>query len=145
MLYLQIVMAKILKFIGFLVLVLALWQTASNTFIGQAVDGEEYVNEKDVVIYHQQEEACITAPQLPYLPDAELAGFAGQSHLLTFLRVQRFSAIDCIFSLKDWVDMLSHRAAILSLHNEKLYDTTAYNRCHPVCDYYVFTLRRILI
>lgn len=138
-------MAKILRFIGFLVLALALWQTASDTFIGQTIDGGKCVNENAVAMYHQQETACITAPQLPYLPDAELAGFAGQSHLLSFLRVQRFSSIECVFSLKDWVDMLAQRAAILSLHNEKLYDTTTTYRCHPACEYYIFTLRRILI
>lgn len=138
-------MAKIVRFIGFLVLALALWQTASNTFIGETIDGGKCLNEKVTVMYHQQEAACITAPQLPYLPDAELAGFALQSHLLNSLRVQRFSSMECVFSLKDWVDMLAQRAAILSLHNEKLYDTTTYYRCHPACEYYIFTLRRILI
>lgn len=33
----------------------------------------------------------------------------------------------------------------LSLHREKLYDATACHRCLPVCEYYIFTLRRILI
>ena len=50
-----------------------------------------------------------------------------------------------IFSLKDWVDKLAQREAVLSLHREKLYDATAYYRCQPVCEYYIFTLRRILI
>ena len=45
----------------------------------------------------------------------------------------------------DWIDKLAQRAAVLSLHREKLYDATAYYRCQPVCEYYIFTLRRILI
>ena len=46
---------------------------------------------------------------------------------------------------QDWIDKLAQRAAVLSLHREKLYDATAYYRCQPVCEYYIFTLRRILI
>lgn len=144
------IMARFLRFIGFLVLALALWQTASDTFIGRPIDdgkcvNEKCVNEKATVIYHQQKETCIAVPQLPYLPEAELAGFSGQSQLLTFLRIQRSSALDCIFSLKGWVNMLSQREAVLTLHREKLYDATAYYRCNPVCEYYIFALRRILI
>lgn len=139
------IMAKFLRFIGFLVLAFALWQTASDTFIGRTIDEGKCVNEKATVIYHQQKETCIAVPQLPYLPEAELAGFSGQSQLLTFLRIQRSSATDCIFSLKDWVNMLSKREAVLTLHREKLYDATAYYRCNPVCEYYIFALRRILI
>ena len=68
-------------------------------------------------------------PQLPYLPDAELAGMGGQLHSLTYSRIQRISTTEYIFSLKDWIDKLAQRAAVLSLHREKLYDATAYN--HP--------------
>ncbi len=138
-------MAKYLRFIGFLVLALALWQTASDTFIGKTVDAGSRMDIKTIAIYHQQDETCIAVPQLPYLPEAELAGGIGQSQLLNFLRVQRSLAIEYIFSLKDWEDMLAQRAAVLSLHREKLYDTSAYYRCNPVCEYYIFTLRRILI
>lgn len=139
------IMAKYLRFIGFLVFAFALWQTASDMFIGRTIDEGKCVNEKAAVIYHQQTETCIAVPQLPYLPEAELAGFSGQSQLLTFLRMQRSSATDCIFSLKDWMNMLSLREAVLTLHREKLYDATAYYRCNPVCEYYIFALRRILI
>lgn len=60
-------------------------------------------------------------------------------------RIQRSYITEYIFSLKDWVDKLAQREAVLSLHREKLYDATAYYRCQPVCEYYIFTLRRILI
>ena len=46
---------------------------------------------------------------------------------------------------KRQVDKLARREAVLSLHKEKLYDSTAYYGCKPVCEYYIFTLRRILI
>ena len=137
-------MAKFLRFIGFLVLALALWQTASDTFAGRKADVGECMVEKGITAYHQ-EETCVSVPQLPYLPDAELAGMSGQSQLLSFSRVQRFITTEYIFSLKDWVDRLAQREAVLSLHREKLYDATAYYRCQPVCEYYIFTLRRIII
>ena len=138
-------MAKYLRFIGFLILALALWQTASGTFIDKTVDEGKSMDTKSAAMFHQQSESYIAVPQFPYLPEAELAGGIGQSQLLNFLRVQRSFAIEYVFSLKDWVDMLAQRDAVLSLHREKLYDTSAYYRCHPVCEYYIFTLRRILI
>lgn len=138
-------MAKFLRFIGFLVLALALWQTASGTFAGRKADVGEGMVENGVAVYHQEEEACVSVPQLPYLPDAELAGMSGQSQLLSFSRVQRFITTEYIISLKDWVDKLARCEAVLSLHREKLYDATAYYRCQPVCEYYIFTLRRIII
>lgn len=136
-------MAKFLRLIGFLVLVLSLWQTASDTFADREADAGKPMSE-NVAVY-QQEGTCVSAPQLPYLPDAELAGMSGQSQLLSFSRVQRFITTEYIFSLKDWVDKLAQREAVLSLHREKLYDSTAYYRCQPVCEYYIFTLRRIII
>lgn len=90
---------------------------------------------------------CITDidGNLPYLPVAELASNNGHVQSLTMSRIQRSYITEYIFSLKDWVDKLAQREAVLSLHREKLYDATAYYRCQPVCEYYIFTLRRILI
>ena len=137
-------MAKFLRFIGFMVLALALWQTVSDTFANKAASGGNVVSENTIAV-HEQTDAYIAMPQLPYLPDAELAGMGGQLHSLTYSRIQRISTTEYIFSLKDWIDKLAQRAAVLSLHREKLYDATAYYRCQPVCEYYIFTLRRILI
>ena len=137
-------MAKFLRIIGFLVLAIALWQTASDTFTGERVGEGKHITEKAAIVY-QQDGASIAAPQLPYLPDAELAGMTGQSQILSFSRLQRFVVTEYIFSLKEWMDKLAQREAILSLHREKLYDATAYYRCQPVCEYYIFTLRRIII
>ena len=97
------------------------------------------------VAAHHQEEACFTSPRLPYLPVAELASNNGHVQLLTMSRIQRSYITEYIFSLKDWVDKIAQREAVLSLHREKLFDATAYYRCQPVCEYYIFALRRILI
>ena len=124
-----------------MVLALALWQTVSDTFANKVAS----VVSENTIAVHEQTDAYIAMPQLPYLPDAELAGMGGQLHSLTYSRIQRISTTEYIFSLKDWIDKLAQRAAVLSLHREKLYDATAYYRCQPVCEYYIFTLRRILI
>lgn len=141
-------MAKFLRFIGFLVLALALWQTAGDAFTDVAVSGRDAVNvanEQGIVLPDAQAKSCIAMPPLPYLPDAELAGAGGQINLLACSRIQRITTTEYIFSLKEWIDKLARRVAVLSLHREKLYDATAYYRCQPVCEYYIFTLRRILI
>lgn len=144
LLSLQVNMVQFLRFIVFLVLALSLWQTAGNAFPVKKGDARKYVAENGVTVYHQ-EETCVSAPQLPYLPDAELSGMSGQSHVLSLSRIQRFITIEYLFSLKDWLDKLAQWEAVLSLHREKLYDTTAYYRCQPACEYYIFMLRRIVI
>ena len=79
-------MAKFLRFIGFMVLALALWQTVSDTFANKAASGGNVVSENTIAV-HEQTDAYIAMPQLPYLPDAELAGMGGQLHSLTYSRI----------------------------------------------------------
>lgn len=139
-------MVKYIKFIGLLVLALAFWQTLSNSFIGTGLVSEkESVDIHAVTVKHQADKTCFTSPQLPYLPDAELASSNGHMQLLTFPRVQRSYITEYLFSLRDCGEKLAQREAVLSLHKEKLFDTTTYYRCHPVCEYYIYTLRRIII
>lgn len=146
LLYLQVVMARFLKIIGLLVLTFAFWQTLSNLFIGtNLINEDKSVDIHAVAVKHQADEACFSSPQLPYLPDAELASSNGHIQLLTFPRVQRSYIVEYLFSLRDCGEKLAQREATLALHKEKLFDTTTYYRCHPVCKYYVYTLRRIII
>ena len=86
-----------------MVLALALWQTVSDTFANKAASGGNVVSENTIAV-HEQTDAYIAMPQLPYLPDAELAGMGGQLHSLTYSRIQRISTTEYIFSLKDWID-----------------------------------------
>ena len=60
-----------------MVLALALWQTVSDTFANKAASGGNVVSENTIAV-HEQTDAYIAMPQLPYLPDAELAGRGGQ-------------------------------------------------------------------
>ncbi len=139
-------MGKYLKVIGFLVFALALWQISCAAFTANnSVSAGGAVDIHEVTVMHHQDETAFTLPQLPYLPVAELASGSGHMQLLSMFRIQRSYITEYIFLLKDWVDKLAQREAVLSLHREKLFDTTACYRCQPVCEYYIFTLRRILI
>lgn len=119
--------------------------TSDDTFIaGNSVSAGDAADIQAAAVRHQDEE-CFTSPRLPYLPVAELASTAGHIQSLVLSRVQRSYLAEYIFSLKDWVAKLAQREAVLSLHKEKLFDVAAYCRCRPACEYYIFTLRRILI
>lgn len=144
-------MAKFLKVILFLVLATAFCGSVSDAFTVQTVDemviaaqvslGEEGDTQRNDV----RQGSYIPAPKLPYLSDAELAGSAGTTQLLTFSRAQRSYTTEYILSLKDMIERLAHRDDVLSLHRSKLFDTSTFYRCQPACEYYVFTLRRIII
>ena len=51
-------MAKFLRFIGFMVLALALWQTVSDTFANKAASGGNVVSENTIAV-HEQADAYI--------------------------------------------------------------------------------------
>lgn len=58
-------MAKFLRFIGFMVLALALWQTVSDTFANKAASGGNVVSENTIAV-HEQTDAYIAMPHLSY-------------------------------------------------------------------------------
>ncbi|EKU87786.1 hypothetical protein [Bacteroides oleiciplenus] len=143
-------MAKFLKLILILVLATAFWGSVSDAFtklvdetvsVSQIAMGEDGNIQRNAV----RQGSYIPAPQLPYLSDAEIASSGGTTQLLTFSRAQRSYTTEFILSLKDVVGRLAHRDDALSLQRSKLFDTTAFYRCQPACEYYVFTLRRIII
>ena len=69
-----------------MVLALALWQTVSDTFANKAASGGNVVSENTIAV-HEQTDAYIAMPQLPYLPDAELHGWT-----ITFADVLPYTA-----------------------------------------------------
>lgn len=90
-------------------------------------------------------QATLSAMQLPYFPDAELAGTGIQLQQITTSRLQRINVLEYIFSLKSLTQRLADRDAVLSQHRGRLYDTTTCYYCHPASEYYVFALRRIIV
>ena len=134
-------MAKFLKVILFLILAAAFCGSVSDAFTVQTVDAITIAAQTGLGEEgNAQQGSYIPAPQLPYLSDAELASSAGTTQLLTFSRAQRSYTTEYILSLKDMIERLAHRDGALSLHRSKLFDTSTSYRCHPACEYYVFTL-----
>lgn len=139
-------MNKLLKYIGFLLVILAIWQLAGEVL----VEVSETSNDKPVYVqdgatHYRHEEVCFTTPQLPILPEAELAGVTGYVQTLTAPRVQRAHLAEYIFSLKSWVDKMARYESTCQKQREKRRDAAIFPHCQPPCDYYIFTLRRILI
>lgn len=89
--------------------------------------------------------AVVTTTCPPYFPDAELAGAGMHVQQITMSRLQRISILEYLFSLKSLSQRLADRDAVLSQHWCRLYDTTTDYCCHPVSEYYVFALRRIIV
>lgn len=156
-------MVKFVKLILILVLTSAFYGSVSDAFTVLAVDQTGIVSsegldnksgatahsilatEQDVQKSIDRQGSYISAPKLPYISDAEIASSGGTSQLLTFSRAQRLYTSEYILSLKDVVERIAHREDALSLHREKLFDTSAFYRCSPASEYYVFALRRIII
>lgn len=86
----------------------------------------------------------MTSAQLPYFPEGELSS-AVQSHQIMTSRIQRINLLEYSMSLKALALKLSSREAVLVQHRGRLYGTTTSYYCHPSSEYYVFTLRRIII
>ena len=113
-------------------LALALWQTSGTVFTSDGgVSTGDSTDIQAVTAAHSQDGTCFTSPQLPYLPVAELASNSGHLHSLAMSRIQRSYTAEYIFSLKDWVDKLARREAVLSCIKRSFYDSTAYYGCKP--------------
>lgn len=160
----QIVMVKFVKLILILILTSAFYGSVSDAFTALAVEQTGIVSsegldnqanvtdnyllaaEGDVQKSIDRQGSYISAPKLPYISDAEIANSGGTSQLLTISRAQRsYTTTEYILSLKDVVEQIAHREDALSLHRQKLFDTSAFYRCSPASEYYVFALRRIII
>lgn len=143
-------MAKCVKLILILILAVAFGGGASDAFTNQLVDQSAIASVPVASVEAEMQNidrqgSYIPAPQLPYISDAEIASSGGTTQLLTFSRAQRSYTTEFILSLKGVVERLALREDALSLHREKLFDTSAFYRCSPVSAYYVFALRHIII
>lgn len=90
-------------------------------------------------------ESTVEAARSPYFPDAELAGTGIQFHQVTISRLQRISASEYLLSLKGLAQKLVNYKAALTQHWSRIYSTTTSHYCYPASEYYIFTLRRIII
>ncbi len=84
-------------------------------------------------------------PSLPYWPAVELSTSSAHAHQVVASRIQRIVVTEYIVSVKSILQKLADRKAAVSQHQERIYDTTTSYFCDPASQYYIFTLRRILI
>ena len=135
-------MAKFVKVILFLLLTVTLHGVAGNVFTGKAVEQGKYA-----VTYSMSQHEQISEPEFPCSPVAELNNL--QSYQTSVTRVQRVQLGEYFSTLKNLLKALalklSSREAVLVQHRGRLYGTTTSYYCHPSSEYYVFTLRRIII
>ena len=122
-------MAKFVKVILFLLLAVALHGVAGNVFTEKQVEQPEHA-----VTYSMKPQGQINAPESPYLPVAELTNL--QSHQISVTRIQRVQIGEYFSSLRN---------VLLSQHWGRIYNTTTSYYCQPASEYYVFTLRHIII
>ncbi|MDR1005230.1 MAG: hypothetical protein LBL97_09590 [Prevotellaceae bacterium] len=87
---------------------------------------------------------CYSRSQLPDMPSAEWSSITTPARLLTFMRTQRMQANEELLFVEDAIDRLNHRFGALSRDKEKATSHTQHF-ARFACEYYVFTLRHILI
>lgn len=141
----ELFMDKILRYIVFCVVLLALWLCSAYVSVPTKMDGQCVAAHSASMSYHLESDHGVKCFMQVTTRDAEVAENTGRLHFLNSLRVQRLSVAQYLASLKSWVTHLSDWVASLSLHREKLFDLPPGLGGPQVCDYYVFMLRKILI
>lgn len=131
-------MAKFVKVILFLLLTVAIHSIAGNAFNPETVDEQEHA-----ISYAMDQHGQISAPEFPGKPVAELTNL--QSHQLSVTRIQRVQLGEYFFSLKSALQCCADRENSLSQHLGRIYNTTTSYYCQPSSEYYVYTLRHIII
>ena len=131
-------MARFVRVILFLLLTVFLNGIASN------ISNEKLEQEECVPVVHLVHQDQIGAPEFPYLPVAVLANNL-QCHQVSMSRIQRVQNCEYFFLLKNFLQNWAERESSLSLHRVKIYATTVSCYCQPASEYYVFTLKHIII
>ncbi|MDR0894914.1 MAG: hypothetical protein LBN06_06395 [Prevotellaceae bacterium] len=142
-------MTRIVQTLIALPLLFLLWNYVGDA-LPVATPAEEaafsfYMNEADdssrvQTIHHNH----YSRSQLPDMPSAEWSSITTPARLLTFMRTQRTQPNEEVLFIEDAIDRLNNRFGALSRDKEK---ATNHNRhfARFACEYYVFTLRHILI
>ena len=133
-------MAKFVKVILFLLLTVAFHSIAGNVSTAKVVDEQERA-----ITYAMRQHGEIRNcyAYFPGKPVAELNNL--QSHQISVTRIQRVQLGEYFFSLKNALQCCADRDNSLSQHWGRIYGTTTSYYCQPSSEYYVYTLRRIII
>ncbi len=128
------------KILFFVILLLPLVGFVGESIVDEAMEQETYS-----LPTHDDYQTKVQSSSLPYLPTAELIGCGAQAQQIAPSRLQRIFITEYVTTLKSVVQRMAERMAVLSQHQERIYDTTTSYYCHPASQYYVYTLRRIVI
>ncbi len=131
-------MVKLIKVMLLLLLVVSSHKVESQDSIGRKVALAK--SENVCFLCHQGQ---VTAPVIPILPIAELTPSITSQVLVS--RFQRLYLIEYNASLRSVLRYCSAHENSLSLHRVKVYSTTPSYYSEPVSDYYVFTLKHIIV
>lgn len=131
-------MGKYVKLILFLLLTTALHGASGNFFT------EQVEHQENAVTLPFAKQDRVGMLEYPCLPIAELNSHL-QTHQMSTTRMQRVQLVEYFFSLKNVLRSCANRESSLSQHWGRIYKTTISFCCHPVSEYYVFALRRIII
>lgn len=131
-------MVKLLKLIGLLALVMLMQHTAEQTPGASML--EEECSSTDALV-----EQTFDLPRFPLLADAEPVGSGGLFRLSSSSFSSR-TVIACKYSLlRECAFPTEYHVSHLYRCLEQLFPTITSFHPLPVCDYYIFALRRILI
>lgn len=156
-------MAKYVKYILFLLLTIILHGIVDNAFTEKAV-GESFAcnAERPSICNAERSSACIaekasvsnitstleqqgqfSMPEFPYILLAELTNLQG--HQLSLTRLQRVQLEEYYSIVRGMLQSCAEYDTSLFRHKGRIYNTTTSHYCQPSSEYYVFTLRRIII
>lgn len=108
-----------------------------------AADGEFCVLSAAREAAHDAE--VFDTPALPTLPQGELCGCMGFTHFSQTTRLQRFSVEEMLSSIKAITLRMARLCPSAASFPSKGESSSPFLACQPVNQYYVFTLRHILI
>lgn len=135
-------MVRFIKIIFIFLFAMLLHSAANDYFTGQVVKDSTHIALSFPTLTTK---TTIDAAQLPYFPDAELAGGGIQLHQVAMSRILRINTAEYLLSLKNMTKKSIDCEAALVQHWGKIYDTTTSYYCHPASEYYVYALRRIIV
>lgn len=138
-------MAKVFIIIGFLFLALFAGLLANDVLCTSSSRADLCVAAEEQMPSLHDESECYTMPQWPCLPDAELAGSNNSSQLVISTRMQRSAVTEYLYVLKERVSELARYVTVLGQYQRRFYEGVSCCFRTSVCDYYIITLRRILI
>lgn len=131
-------MEKIVKVILFLLLAVVLHGVVGNVFTEKQVDQKEHA-----ITYSVEKQGQFNSPDAPCFPIAELTNL--QSHQLSVTRIQRVQMGEYFSTLRNLLLCCAGRDNSLSQQLGRIYNSTTSYYCQPPSEYYVFTLRHIII